>query len=60
MMGVKLFNGTTYMQKKCPQKLIHFGCMKVHGFHGNPLCDLKVWGVHTKILISQQQLIVEY
>ena len=25
--------------------------MEFHGFHGNPLCDFKEWGIHTKILI---------
>ena len=34
--------------------------MKFQGFHGNPLCNFKECGVRTKILISQQQLILEY
>ena len=33
--------------------------MKCHGLHGNPLFDFKEWGVRTKILTPQQQLIVE-
>ena len=37
-----------------------FGYVKLHGFNGNLLCDFKGWGVSTKILISQQQLVIEY
>ena len=25
-----------------------FGNVKLHGFHGNPSCDFKEWGVPTK------------
>ena len=34
--------------------------MKCHGLHGTPLCDLNEWGLHTKVLIYQQPLILEY
>ena len=37
-----------------------FGNVKLHGFHGNQLCDFRKWDESTKILISQQQLILEY
>ena len=43
-----------------PQIINPFGYVKLHGFHGNPLCDFKEWGVPTKILICQQQLVIEY
>ena len=49
------------MQKKyCPQNKLHFGYMKFHVFHGNSLYDGTNQGVHTKILLSQQQLTIEY
>ena len=34
--------------------------MRLLGFHGNPLCDFREWGIPTKILKSQQKLILEY
>ena len=37
-----------------------FGFAKLHGFHGNPLCDFKECGVSTKIFISQQQVVIQY
>ena len=33
---------------------------KVHGIHGNRFCDFKEWGVSTKKIMSQQQLVMEY
>ena len=50
-----------YKAKKyyVPQKRIHFCYVKLHGFHGNTLHDIKEWVVPTKLLISQQQLILE-
>ena len=51
--------GPLKCKKILPSKINALCYMKCHGLHGNPLFDFKEWGVHTKILISQQQLIVE-
>ena len=36
-----------------------FWLCEMHGFQGNPLCNFKEWGCTYKILISQQQLVLE-
>ena len=44
----------------CYSKQIHFGNVRLHGFHGNTLYDIKEWGCTYIILISQQQLMLEH
>ena len=40
-------------QNNCvPHKQIHFGHVKLHGFHVNLFCDFKEWSVPTKIQIT--------
>ena len=42
----QFFMGAIVFQKKvCPPKNIGLGYVKIHGFHGNPLCTLQVGGV---------------
>ena len=60
LMDVNLFNWDHLNAKILSSKINSFGFMKLYGFHGNPLSDFKEWGVPSKILISQQHLILEY
>ena len=36
--------GLLQLKKILSSKNVQFGYLKLHGFHGKPLCDIKEWG----------------
>ena len=49
------------MKRSSPQKKFGMGYVKMHGFHGNLLCDSRDWGGRpTNSIISRVLLILEH
>ena len=50
-MDAKLFNETTFRKaiKYCSKNISIFCCVKLHGFHGNQLCDFRELGCTYKL-----------
>ena len=44
LMHAKLFSGTPECEKRSPKIMNIFGLCKVHGFHGNRICDSRILG----------------
>ena len=48
-MSAKLFIGPPECETKVSYKKTGMGYVKMHGFHGKPLCDSREWGIGLQI-----------